>query len=1477
MRKRVMALLLGLVLLAAAIIPVTAMAAGGEDGSFVFVAMNANSTIVEPTRIHYKTGQTILEALSDSDIEFVGLEQGFIYEVNGVSANYMIYYDKGGYKLDAQASSIKAICIHVSSTYSDAAIQLILQMADYLDMTNHVQNYPAAASAYAAALKGLRTANADTAATLLQNLKDAIAEYAALLDGTQYTVSAAATQNGNALTEPVITLTDAYGNVTTGTGSAKVIAGDYKFSVSDGGHNRTDGTLTVSADAKVSVTLPYGEWFSNIRLLDADKEPYRVVQNRADHTVEYWIEDTASALSSVYLNAAMGKVPDTKATKLRTIYTGTNGRDMSNLSRSWNSTATSLTYLLTSGMENRTFPLEAQYTGSDGYTQIQSYTVTVTRVPTLKSLAVTAEGTKLPLNFEPTVREYSLTTVSTALDIAAAPFDEGYTVTGSGAVTLSGDSLNHTIQVTAPNGERNSYTLHIQKVASVPVTLNVPSGTTVQVFNGAGSEIAPVDGTYHLVPGESYTCIATKNTWYHTQITFTASNGLNVSVPEPVATDWLTNLAFYNGTYASSRIASAADKTFSAAEHTYNYTVSDCNSSVAMQATADGTVTAMYQTQSTVPETHGLAQTVTVPNPVSQTGLAQNLTYAVAKSGYGQTVTVRISKEEDGTSYYQDYTVRLLRQLHLSGLSVATKDETLPFMTTSGGTARFDRDTMDYYVRVDRETTALYISGTYPNSSADTACCGGYYAEVNGVRYDTLAGAEAALNTDLYNEDILVQVCHADTGSIALTYTIHVQKSDPIQLTIQTTPAEAIVFLTNDLNGKRIVEKNGTYSLTPGASYSYTTTCAGYIGQKVEHYTAPDKDGTLTITLEKAPANGTLINFDSAWPHLRQNNENNGVVDYRTPVYAKDAELYWATSIGSGYDVNACGCPILVDGAIYTYSGSRIYKVDAISGEILIDKPMDHNSSFAINPPTYANGMIFVGLSDGTIQAFDANTLNSLWIYRDSIGGQPNSSIVYHDGYIYTGFWVGEINEAHYVCLSATDEDPTQSMEEKLPTWYYTSKGGFYWAGAYVCDDFLLIGTDDGASGYTTGKPSLLSFNPKTGELLSSYKMNVTGDIRSSITHYNGKYYFTSKGGYFFEASVDAEGNIEDVRTLKLYNYADDPANPAMSTCTPTIYNGRAYIGISGTAQFGAYSGHNLTVIDIPNWEIAYTVRTHGYPQTSGVLTTAYKEETGCVYVYFFDNFTPGKLRVLEDRPGQTEVSLKTMETYTASGKSETYTTPYNIFTPSGAQAQYAICSPIMDEYGTIYFKNDSAYLMAVGSTIERIEVTKLPDKTTYKVKDTFDPTGMQVTAYYANGKTRDITAYVTWSETPLTANDTDFQITFPYAMYQNRENSDTLEMEYGVHCDKPMTTLTLTIEDTTEVKYGDVNGDGKVASTDAAIVYRYANGKYQLSADQLLAADVNGDGVVNSTDAALIYRMANGKLLKFPVEKEKQSEQTTD
>ena len=36
---------------------------------------------------------------------------------------------------------------------------------------------------------------------------------------------------------------------------------------------------------------------------------------------------------------------------------------------------------------------------------------------------------------------------------------------------------------------------------------------------------------------------------------------------------------------------------------------------------------------------------------------------------------------------------------------------------------------------------------------------------------------------------------------------------------------------------------------------------------------------------------------------------------------------------------------------------------------------------------------------------------------------------------------------------------------------------------------------------------------------------------------------------------------------------------------------------------------------------------------------------------------------------------------------------------------------------------------------------------------------------------------------------------------------------------------------------------------------------------EQLAAADVNGDGKVNASDAALIYRYVNNKLDAFPAE----------
>ena len=59
-------------------------------------------------------------------------------------------------------------------------------------------------------------------------------------------------------------------------------------------------------------------------------------------------------------------------------------------------------------------------------------------------------------------------------------------------------------------------------------------------------------------------------------------------------------------------------------------------------------------------------------------------------------------------------------------------------------------------------------------------------------------------------------------------------------------------------------------------------------------------------------------------------------------------------------------------------------------------------------------------------------------------------------------------------------------------------------------------------------------------------------------------------------------------------------------------------------------------------------------------------------------------------------------------------------------------------------------------------------------------------------------------------------------------------------------------------VLQGDMNGDGRITSLDAAIIYQHVMQGRALTDAKLLAADINGDGRITSLDAALLYRRVN-------------------
>lgn len=1009
------------------------------------------------------------------------------------------------------------------------------------------------------------------------------------------------------------------------------------------------------------------------------------------------------------------------------------------------------------------------------------------------------------------------------------------------------------------------------------VRLIVPAGASAEVFDEDGSIISPItviqnpNGSqtmnYDLASGGSYSYISTAEVYYHASAEFTADAG-TVNAAYPETENQLAVIDAYSGRNVNTAVIYPLSPDFSPITHEYIMELSDRSTSMYIYAESidpNYEIHALYAAQTISQATNGRAMDRIISGNLP-TACGQFLT----TGGYSNDMTIRLQKQQGNITYYQDYLISTVRRLSLSTLSLRLNGENLTLTDENGNAVTYDRDRTEYYLELSSNTGALTLVSGFNSMSSGSGAPnqGGYYAFIGGMRYNDISAVQI---TEL-NSDIVIEVCHADERAVSNVYTIHISNQTPVRIAFATNPANAIVMVIDNVSRKPVEsEADGTFLLIPGRSYSYNVTSNGFIGISQENFIPSSGGQTVRVVLERASLHQPT-ELPAQWSSFRPTDDNNGVVNYPVPKTGNEAVLYWASRFGEGYSDNACGSPIIVDDCLYLYSGTTIYKIDKHTGETLLEGNMVGASGFAITPPTYADGMIFIGLSNGRVQAFNAQTLESLWVYTDPLGGQPNCPITYHDGYIYTGFWRSETAEASFVCISVTDENVNDSDESKLASWRYISNGGFYWAGAYISDEYLMLGTDDGEYGYTTGYASVLLLDPQSGRLLDKLTLPHAGDIRCSITYDNATnaYYFTTKGGYFYQVRVSGSSFANgSLRYIKLDNGSGNMAHPAMSTSTPTIYNGRAYVGVSGTSQFGQYSGHNISVLDLSTMTIAYRVSTQGYPQTSGILTTAYEEQEGYVYIYFFDNFTPGKLRVIKDSPNQTEPIEVSEEYY----QGEVYCAAPSLFTPVGVHAEYAICSPVIDEDGTIYFKNDSAYLMAVGSTIDTLEITVPPTKTHYAIGESFNAEGMVVTAILTNGRAVDVTEYISYSTEPLTADDAEFAISYPLAMYHD-ENGVS-----GVPYYAPIGVVNLTIGggDTHTVTFID-GFDGSIISTvtvmhggmaEAPVVPEHEgyvfigwNGAIDcvtsdisVTAEYRQIGDVDGNGILTASDATLIVR----------------------
>ena len=1394
------------------------------SGYFYFSAETANKLLIAPTRIAFTDGQTIREALNASKYSFTtnGSNQ-FISAIEGVNGNYIYGSAPEGVSIDSAANTVTHFRFsEASNSTPSSSLQTLMQvMADYLEEDSDVQN--AAAEEYQAAVSGYLGVTSENAQSYADAITTKIKAYKAG-QNIKYTVTFSG-YSGSGYT--VSTVND-YGKQFTDpnhTGTLQLPAGGYLFSVRQ--ENRmVSGRIKVTGPKTVTASLPSGDWFNENSLqlssgYDAEFDANCYAYTLTDHIAAVQVPDSFTGRLYPYFKL------NTTGAAVKAVYTDISGaaRDKAIPAES---KATSIDNALSRGAAGNTVILRASKAGSDNYTQSVDLTLQLDRMPTLGSLRVTNAGTAQAAteSFSSTKTEYTYKILDSEQVLKIYPTA---TVSGS-SITVNGNELNAdgsatvmisgetTVTIAVSSGNyTTTYTLTIQPGQGKKVTFNTASDVTLTVVNKNGEELAytktvgtggTINYLYTLVPGDDYSYVATQGTYYHAKKSFTLGSNevIQVSVKQE---DWLTSLA----------LSSAADKkykgdielspSFAKSVHTYTATVPDNSSSVYVWRTnSRGSCAAVYSMLSTASDC-GKTNEVALESRFEGDGLAKVL---LPGSAYGNTVTIRVAYTDntDGVTYYTDYLVSLERSLSLKNISASFNGSSLPLQRKNSQQTGFSLDENEYSILIPAAATTLDLllqKHTESPKYGDTD--NGYVITVNGKAVSSKDTATVDLTGTEEEENVQIKVANKYVPGASGDYVITVKKAATTSVTFQTNPKNALIYIYEQGAGNRVwPDEDGSFALSEGFTYYCSISLYGYAaqagtlqivnesGQTVLRFGEEDYTNlsAVSVTLQKAAANPDIVDYAAEWANFRGTDSNNGITSAKTPVDALGGMLYWASHLGNGWDTGAVSSPILVDDCLVVYANNKIYRVSKATGEVETEGDMAGTSSFAINGPTYANGILLVGLSNGRIQAFNAKTLESLWIYKDPVGDQPNCPITILNGYAYTGFWNGESKDSSFVCISLTDEDPENEMEEKAATWRMVQNGGFYWAGAYACDDFVIVGTDDGEAQCSY----LYLLDPLTGKVLD-FKSGFDGDIRSTICYdsVTKAYYFTSKGGTFYRAKVEAQNGSYAITAcdgLKLDNGSDDPALPPMSTSTPVVYNGRAYIGVSGTGQFTAYSGHNITVVDLENWEIAYSAQTQGYPQTSGLLTTAYEQENEYVYVYFIDNYTPGKLRVLRDRPGQT-ADYRTEETF--SGKS--YWTAYALFTPFDKQAQYAICSPITDSDGTIYFKNDSGYLMAFGRSIEKIEVTKQPNKTQYNAGEIFDKTGMVVTATLLDGSTRDVTDMVSASSEPLTDGTTEITLEFGRGQTIYRNLPDGNKMSAGNKLAAITTTLPIRVGDTTD------------------------------------------------------------------------------
>ena len=411
----------------------------------------------------------------------------------------------------------------------------------------------------------------------------------------------------------------------------------------------------------------------------------------------------------------------------------------------------------------------------------------------------------------------------------------------------------------------------------------------------------------------------------------------------------------------------------------------------------------------------------------------------------------------------------------------------------------------------------------------------------------------------------------------------------------------------------------------------------------------------------------------SGWKSDWDGKSNAAVENVSTPTgaLASSWTFDWKAYSGSAYP-NASE-PIVVNGNVYLAVNKRLLKIDAESGKVLAESNLKKAVGYT-SRPIYANGLVIVPLDGGAVQALTADALTTVWV-TDSVNetAQSNSQLTVDGNYLYVGtvdvdYGKGTYNNGHLTRINI--------LTGAVSWQHVNADEGYYWTGATVGDDFVLVPT-------SAGTVEMLS--KSSGDVLGSVSVGAIVNSTCVLSDDGSHAYLISRDGKLHVLAIsdgdsrdaDAASRITEERVVDL--------GLTGCGCVPTTYDGKLIVG--GEANGSAA----LAIIDL-NKDFATTLITtaDGSQLTAGTLggikgAPLVSTQVDGTYVYFTVNY------------GETSDFVN----YTSGGGVYRYklgdAEASGVFSATG---HYNCCdSPIAcDAKGNLYYINDSGALFKLNA-----------------------------------------------------------------------------------------------------------------------------------------------------------------------------------